>query len=164
MTSLYKITEEYQEALNMMTDMEMSADEIKDSLSALTGEFETKAINCIRVEKNMAADIDAISNEIKRLTDKKKAITNKRESFKEYIRSNMESSGINKISSPLFTITLRKALQVAVIDDEDLISSDYKVDVPASTKVDKKALLAALKLGDVKGASLKYGNRGLLIK
>ena len=73
MTSLYEISNEYQTALNIMNDMDMSQEEINDSLAAIEGEFEVKAINCIRVEKNMAADIDAISIEIKRLTDKKKA-------------------------------------------------------------------------------------------
>ncbi len=164
MATLYELTEEYTNALKDMEEAGFDAETISDSLSVIADEFETKAINCIKYEKSIDSDISSIGEEIKRLTAMKKTLADRKNAFREYIRHNMEVTGIDKIECPLFNITLRKAIKVAQIDDESAIDDQYKVVVPETSRVDKKALLSALKTGPVPGATLIDGARGLLIR
>ncbi|MCP4493109.1 MAG: siphovirus Gp157 family protein [Gammaproteobacteria bacterium] len=164
MATLYELTDEYTSALKDMESSGFDAETITDSLSVIADEFETKAVNCIKYEKSIDSDIGAIGEEIKRLTAVKKTLSDRKNSLREYIRSNMEATGIDKIECPLFNITLRKAIKVAQIDDESEIESQFKVVIPETSRVDKKALLSALKTGPVPGATLVDGTRGLLIK
>ena len=161
--NLYEISTEYQGAFNAMQDMELDAETIEDSLAAIKGEFEDKAINCIKWEKGIAGKIAAIDGEIKRLQGMKKTVTNQLDSFREYIRSSMEATGIDSIESPLFKITLRKAAQVVEVVDEGAIPFLYKENI-LTVKIDKNAIKRALKTGDVEGVKLVDGKRGLLIK
>ncbi len=162
--SLYEISKEYQGAFNTLQEMWwLDADEIADSLAAIKGEFEDKAINCIKWEKGIGGKIDTIDGEIKRLQARKKAITNQRDSFREYIRSSMEATGINKIESDLFTITLKKAGKV-VEADIDHVSAEY-INIKTVETLDKLKIKQDLQAGaDVKGAKLVDGKCGLLIK
>ncbi|MCP4487789.1 MAG: siphovirus Gp157 family protein [Gammaproteobacteria bacterium] len=162
--SLYEISTEYQEAFNTLQEMGLDADDIADSLAAIQGEFEDKAINCIKWEKGIGGKIDAIDAEIKRLQVRKKAITNQRDSFREYIRSSMEATGINKIESDLFTITLKKAAKVVSIWDFGDLPPEYCISETVRT-ADKLKIKQDLQADiDVKGAKLVDGKRGLLIK
>ena len=159
--NLYEISTEYQGAFNAMQDMELDAETIEDSLAAIKGEFEDKAIACVKWEKGIEGKIATIDGEIKRLQSMKKTVTNQRDSFREYIRSSMEATGIDSIESPLFKITLRKATEVVEVDMDKLGFMWTKEVVTA----DKVKIKAALKSGEIiEGASLVDGKRGLLIK
>ncbi len=161
--SLYEISTEYQEAFNTLQEMGLDVDDIADSLAAIQGEFEDKAINCIKWEKGIGGKIDTIDAEIKRLQARKKTITNQRDSFREYIRSSMEATGINEIESDLFTITLKKAAKV-VEADIDHVPAEY-VNTKTVETLDRLKIKQDLQADiDVKGAKLVDGKRGLLIK
>ncbi len=159
---LYEITHEHQKALTEMTEAGFTQEEISDNLAGIAGEFEDKAISCIMYEKTLQGQIDTLAGEIKRLSAMKKSIDNKVLGFREYIRSNMEATGINKIEHALFNITLRKASQVVQVDDEKQVPSDYKILQPP--KIDRVAIKKALQSGSVDGCSLVDVKRGLLIK
>lgn len=158
MTQLYKITEQYKSIQTMDFDKQV----INDTLEAIEGEFEEKAKNIGFVNANMAARIEAIDSEIKRLQAMKKVEVNKQEALKDYLRHNMQQCDITKIECDLFTITLRKPSDVCVIDDEEKIPQDYWKVVKS---VDKALIKRALKDGhEVDGASLQAGKAGLMIK
>lgn len=158
MTQLYKITEQYKSIQTMDFDKQV----INDTLEAIEGEFEEKAKNIGFVNANMAARIEAIDSEIKRLQAMKKVEANKQEALKDYLRHNMQQCDITKIECDLFTITLRKPSDVCVIDDEEKIPQDYWKVVKS---VDKALIKRALKDGhEVDGASLQAGKAGLMIK
>ena len=161
--NLYQISTEYQTAFHDMQEMDLDAETISDSLAAIKGEFEDKAINCVKWEKGIEGKIATIDTEIKRLQAMKKTVTHQRDSFREYIRGSMEATGIDKIECDLFTITLRKASQVVEIVDDKIIPAEYKSEV-VTVKIDKNVLKRALKDSDIPGAKLIDGKRGLLIK
>ena len=161
--NLYQISNEYQSAFNDMQSMDLDAETINDSLAAIKGEFEDKAINCVKWEKGIEGKLSAIDTEIKRLQAMKKTVTNQRDSFREYIRGSMEATGIDKIECDLFKITLRLPTPVVEILDIDAIPYEFKEDV-LTVKVDKNAIKRALKEGDIEGVKLVDGKRGLLIK
>lgn len=158
MTQLYVLTEQYQELLSMDFDPAV----VKDTLESIKGEITEKAQNIAFVNANMSARIDAIDGEIKRLQAMKKVEQNKQEALKDYLRINMEQMELKKIECDLFTITLRKPVDVVSIDNPDDIPRDYYKVVES---IDKVLIKQAIKDGhEVKGASLVPGKSGLLIK
>lgn len=166
MTHLYEITEQVKE-LQQLADVsdEDMAQAIADTFEGLEGEFEDKAIKLIHVTKFIQTDTDAIDAEIKRLQARKKAYTNKIESLKSYLRTNMAATGITKIECPLFSITLGQPTKIAVIDNEKRIPADYlKMETIMSPM--KKEILAALKEDpdSVPGCSLGESQPRLLIR
>lgn len=162
---LHEIAKEYREVAALAdSDDEGMAQAVIDTLEAVGGAFEEKAQTLVRITLNRQADIDALDNEIKRLQARKQTILNAEASFKEYLRTNMEATGISKISCPLFTITLAKGREVAVIDDADQLP-DELMRVKTDISPDKLAIAAKLKAGEeVPGARLERGQSSIRIK
>jgi hypothetical protein len=164
MVSLYKLTDQQRELKEMAGNSDLPAEAFADTFEALEGQFNDKAVSVIHVVKNMDSDVDALDAEIKRLTDRKKVIKNKQESIREYLRSNMEANEITKIDCPLFSITLAKGRDVAVIFDESLLPDDY-VEVSVIEKPNKAAILKALKADEqIPGARIEKSKTSLRIK
>ncbi len=84
--------------------------------------------------------------------------------MKEYLRINMEASGIKKIECPIFTITLKAGRDIVQINDEEKIPSDY-LNIKTTMTPMKKEILAALKEGDeVAGANIVKSKSSISIK
>jgi len=165
MTSLRTLTEQYAElqALAEQGDEGMEV-AIRDTMQAIEGEFNEKAQALITVVHNMDSDVDALEREIARLTDRKKAIKARQDSMREWLRQNMEETGITSIKCPLFSITLAKGVEVAVIDQESALP-DECVSVQTTIKPDKREILRRLKAGeDVPGAHIERGQSSVRIK
>lgn len=165
MTALYEITAQYKE----LSDLAEAGDEdlavaIRDTLEGIEGEFQEKGKALAMVTLNMDGDLEAIQSQIDRLTERKRILSNRKESLKEYLRTNMEASGINKIAHPLFTITLGKGKTIVVIDDESQIPDEYMSTKVTSTP-SKADIARTLKLGiDVPGAHSELGKSSISIK
>lgn len=165
MTKLYTIAEEYRELVKLAdSDDEGMVLAVKDTMDAIGGEFELKAQAVIQVALNMDSDCAALDAEIERLQARKKTITNKANNLREYLRINMEATGITNISCPLFSISIAKGREMVVIDDADKLP-DELVKVKTEIQPDKAAILAKLKAGEkVPGASLGRTKSALKIK
>ena len=84
--------------------------------------------------------------------------------MREYLRTNMESCGISKITCPLFSITLGKPSKMVLITDEDKIPPDY-LNIKTSVSPMKAEILKALKNGEsVPGAEMGESKSRLIIK
>lgn len=163
MAHLYEIAEQYKE-LAAMADDESLAEAVRDTMQGVVGEFEDKgkAIACVLL--NMDGDVEAIDAQIARLNDRKKAIINRQESMKDYLRENMEACGIKKITHPLFSITCVQGREIAVIDQESILP-DEMVTVKTVVSPDKSAIAKALKEGlEVPGAHLERAKSSIRIK
>lgn len=161
---LYELTEAHLDLARLAEENEDMAQSVADTMEGIEGEFEDKAVSLIHVVNNMDGDIEKISAEIKRLTDRQKVMKNRQGNMREYLRSNMEASGITKIQCPLFTITLAKGKDMVQIDDADALPTDY-VDFKTISTPIKADILSALKAGeDVAGASLVKSKTSLRIK
>lgn len=143
-------------------DVDESA--IADTLQQIQMSFEEKAENIIRVYQNVEGDIDSLDKEIARLSDRKKALQNKNDRFIDYLRENMEKTGITKISCQFFSITLVEGQDVVAVEDESAIPDEF-VKVKTTITPDKIAIKKALKDGlDVSGCKLKTGKSSIRIK
>ena len=164
MSKLYEIDNHLNELAEMVESKQLSPEEIMDTLDALGMERKEKAKNIGFMLMNLEAQAGAIDNEVARLNNRKKAIGNRAVWLKDYLLSSMLKNKEKKIETDLFTFTYRKPSEVAVVDDEEKLSDSFFIEVPASSKLDKKALLAALKQGDVEGAHLEDSKINLQIK
>lgn len=161
---LYEISQQFAELQKLAEDDESMIEAVSDTMELITADFEEKAQAVVLVAKNMDANITAIDAELKRLTDKKKAIINRTDWLRNYLRNNMESTGISVIECPLFKITLSKPTKQVSVDDESALPDDY-VNVKTVVSPDKRKILADLKAGiEIKGASLVDGTSRLTIK
>jgi len=160
MTKLHEIGVEYLEVL----DMDAPVEQLQETIDLIEDDFNSKAVNLVKYTNSIDSDIKAVDEEIKRLQERKKVLSNKRDGFRDYLRINMEKSGINKIESPIFNVTLGKAADVVVIDEQDNLPDDF-VECSMTIKPNKKAIKEALKDGeDVPGARLESGKSRLIIK
>ncbi len=164
MSSLYELTEQLRELENIEADGEQMALAVLDTMQAIQGEFDEKAKAVAAVICNMDSDAEAIDAEIARLSARKKVITNRQESIREYLRHNMEASGITKISHPLFTITLAQGREIAVIDNPALIPDELMY-VKTEMRPEKAEILRMLKEGkEVPGAHIERSKSSVRIK
>lgn len=163
MTSLRDITAEHKELISLVEREEFSLDDVKDTLEAMEGEFNAKAQSLVAVINNFKADTSIIDAEIKRLTDRKKVMVGKQDSLKEYLKTNMQASGITNIKCPLFSITLAKGRDIAVIVNASMIPESLK-EREVTERINKSKLLELLKTGPVSGARLEKSNESLRIK
>ena len=141
---LYEITGSLKGLEKLAEEGELDSQTIDDTFDAIEGEFNEKALALVTVSNRFNDDMEILDKEIKRLTARKNAMKNKKDSMIEYLRYNMEESGITKIECPVMTITLAKGRDVVVVDDPEAVDEDY-VEIEMVTKVDKRGLLKALK-------------------
>jgi len=162
MTKLYELTGQYLALAELADDPSMPPEALQDSLEGLEGEIEIKSQALLQVVSGMEGDTGAIDAEIKRLQARKRVIQNRADRLRQYLFDNMEAAGINKISCPLFQITLAKGRPMVSITDESLIPDKYMV---VTTAPNRANILAALKAGeDVPGCLLGESKRSLRIK
>lgn len=160
--NLRELTNEYKQ----LQDMGFAEDSqvYIDTLDAIEQPIREKGKNIVLLMNEWDRHTLALDNEIKRLNALKKPIVNAKARLRDWLKDNMIESGIDKIESDLFTITLGKAPKdsLVVIEDENLIPIEYKKVTYSINKVDIKK---ALKDGYiVKGAVLRDDSRGLRIK
>ena len=145
-------------------ESDMESDQLVECLDSIEDSFDNKANNIVKLVSSLNVDVEGIDKELKRLQTMKKAITNNQERLKEYLRYNMEITGINKIKHSLFSITLGKPTVTVEIVDIDFLPDNF-VSTDVVMKADKKEILKALKNGeDIPGAVLSKGKSRLLIK
>lgn len=72
MNSLYSLTGEFLELLEMAGDPEVDGECLKDTMEAIGGEIEDKAENYAKIIKTLEANAAGIDVEIKRLTEHKR--------------------------------------------------------------------------------------------
>ncbi len=165
MPHLYELSTQMKGLQLLIDGGEMSADVLADTLQGLTGDLVAKGKDVLLFMANLKGDIEAFDSEIKRLTARKKTLTNNRDWLSNYLRSNMIECTITKIESPVFTATLRKAGKMVEITSEKDLPVSYQTMIPASWTINKKQILKDLKAGvEIPGARMIDAKQGLTIK
>jgi seryl-tRNA synthetase len=159
--NLYEITREAIELASLLETEELTP-ELEKSLIINQDQLQSKAVNYAKVIANIQSDSDAIDQEIKRLKaikeSKDRAVTRLREAVKEA----MLVSGIEKIESPLFKLSIRRseAIEVDVID---ALPSEF-VNIKNVVSADKIAIKEAIKRGEYITGARIIENFNLQIK
>ena len=90
-----------------------------------------------------------------------KAIENRAERVKDYLKGQMERTGILKVDSAYLSIAIKKNPPAVCIDAESQIPAQFmRIPPPPPPVPDKTAIKAAIKAGqEVPGAHLESGTR-----
>lgn len=147
MATLYELTAEYKELLEMAEEQNLTQADIKDTLEGMDYEFEDKADGYAKVLRSLDGKEEAISSEIKRLTEMKKVVANNKKAIKQNLENAMIKTGKTKFKTTLFSFGIQKNPASVRIKDESLVPEEYRIKQP--DKIDKKLLIKALKEGAV---------------
>lgn len=159
--TLYEISEEYRRAAETLSDLDLPEEVIADTLESLAFPLEQKAINVAAFIRNIEATANSIKQAEEGLAKRRKAMERRADSLKAYLQFNMQQTGINKIESPLFSLSIRDNPPAVIIDDANLIPADYmREPVIPPPAPDKNLIKKALTDGFVvPGAHLERGRR-----
>lgn len=159
-TPLYELRKDYLAALEFLTDPEneVDAQTIADTMEAIEGTLDEKALNVARFYEHLNAYAKAAKDAETRIANRRKALENRVTSMKEYLRINMELAGKTKIEDAEFSISLQANPEAVKVTDECLIPEIYFDVVPATQVLNKTRLKEALKEHPVDGAELVRGN------
>ena len=155
MTALYLLTQEFREAAEKLADAELPDEVIADTLESLQFPIEEKAKNVAMVIRNIEASAKAIKEAADAMILRAKSEENRAKHLKGYLQSAMEATGITKIESPYFVISLRNNPESVAIDAESQIPADYMREIPASYSPDRILIKKAIQDGyEVPGCHL----------
>lgn len=159
---LYEITNGF---MSLNNNEELTEEEKNEIGVQLTEALKTKSNNIVGYYQEEKVLLEGIDAEIKRLQDYKKAVTNRIDRYKEYVKENMQVLGIDKIETELGTISITKSPISVDIIDEDKIPAEYKT-IVQTIKVDKKAIADNFKsTGElIEGVRINTENKSLRIK
>ena len=139
--SLYNITS----AFPIIMEQEEMSPSLKEELEKeLTTLLHEKSQNIIGYMRNIELTIDAMKTEEKRISEQRKALENKIENIKSYVKECMESNGFQKIDTGLGSLTIAKNPMSVEIENEDEIPSEFKQEI-VTTKIDKNAIKKHIK-------------------
>ena len=133
---LYQITDGF---MQLNDKEELTEEERNQMAEQLSQALVQKSNNIIGYYEDRKSLIEAIDVQIKRLQEFKKQETNKLDRYKDYVKTNMQALGIEKIDTPVGSLSIaRSPLSVEIID-ESLIPEEYKEEVK-TIKIDKKKI------------------------
>lgn len=159
--TLYQLADEYLVAAERLADLELDEQTVADTLEGLAGALEVKATNVAAFARNLEATADAIKQAEAQMAARRKALEARSERIREYLRIQMERTGIKEISSPWFKIAIRQNPGAVVIDAASQIPAEFmRQPEPPPPSPDKKAIAAAIKAGrEVAGAHIEKSTR-----
>ena len=160
-TALYVLADEYLQAAQQLADLELDPQTVADTLEGLSGDLEVKATNVAMFARNLEASAEAIKGAEAQMAARRKSIENRAASIRDYLKAQMERTGISEIASPYFKLAIRKNPPAVVIDAASQIPAEFmrQPETPPPAP-DKKAIGAAIKAGrEVAGAHTEASTR-----
>jgi hypothetical protein len=133
---------------------------------------DTKMKEYFKLIKTIQADESIIKAEEERLYNRRKALENRRESIKNYLESTMLLMNIDKVKTPILTVSMQNnPPSVNVINEMEFKAKLFELDgnleeyyIEQEPKLDKKKLLDTIKTGyHFPGVELKQ-TKGVRIK
>ncbi|BDM64577.1 hypothetical protein NFHSH190041_20290 [Shewanella sp. NFH-SH190041] len=161
MTALYQISNDI---LSLLDEKGIPAEAMADTLEMLDMEFSDKAEQLIRYVKNLRADEAAFKAESEALSARAAKAKKTAESVSKYLGMELTKLGKKSFKAGVHEVSMRKGTTVVNITDESRLDDDF-ITIKTTIAPDKKAILKALKAGDVVfGAELKQNPDSVIIK
>ena len=149
--SLYKLTDDF----NALLDID-DPDEVDNALIAIvSGDIEKKAENICKLVKSVEATAEAFKAEEKRISERRKALENKADRIRQYMKESLLNANIDKVEAGTFKISVGLSQGTLIIDDSSVLPSEY---IKVIYEPDKAGIKAAIKKGvPVPGAHIEAG-------
>lgn len=142
--NLYQINEELKKAIEESVDTEtgeiLDYTRIRELQIARDEKREAVALYI----KNLLSDAKAIDEEIKALTVRKKAKSNRVENLKQYLAQDLQDNGLNKFETSKVALSFRKSQVLEITSTKNIPPEFFKQSEPV---LDKMALKKELKAG-----------------
>lgn len=151
MATLYELTGQYQQLLDMIQNDEFDEWTLKDTLEGLDGEVEAKADGYAKVIKELEGNVDTLKNEIDRLSRKKSSYENNIKIMKESLENAMKVTGKTKFKTNLFSFNIQNNPPILVIDRD--VPNEFLI--PQPPKVDNARIKEILKEQELDFAHLE---------
>lgn len=161
---LYELTSQYKQLEALESSDDLPPEVIRDTLEGLEGQLQEKATNVALFVRNLESVADAIDEAADKMRERGARLRARAQSLNDYLLFNMQASGITKVESPYFTLTVRTNPPTVVIDSESLVPAEYMKQPeplpPPPPRPDKKAIAAAFKDGaEVPGCHIEQRQR-----
>lgn len=137
--SLYDLTGEYLELLEVLEDPDVDEESVKKALKGLEGTIISKFDGYMKVYRTLEHKVAALKAESNRLDKKRKTANNSMTRMKELLMQSMIATKRDKVETDLFKAIITDGKGSVVIDDEDEIPDEFLIE--QEPKVDKKALM-----------------------
>lgn len=108
MSSLYELTNNYEEVLNMLYQDDIDEQMVLDTLESIEGNIEDKADNYAKIIRELEIKANARKEEAKRLTDSAKVFENRVKALKNNLYNTMKLTGKTKFATNLFNFNIVK--------------------------------------------------------
>lgn len=159
MTSIYELSADYQDKLDLLGSMILDGEEvsIEQSMSILDlqDDIQAKVVNIAKYSKGVIADSAALAEEIAALTARKKATDEHLSKLKASAMMAMRLVKIDRIDDVIMPVRLQANSQYSVtVESVNNLPDKYKV---IEYKADKKALLADKDSLDIQGVTITKG-------
>ena len=158
---LFALADDYLKLIQQLSDdPDIPNDSIDEILDAYAGELDTKCWNVAAMLLQFEAEAEMVRTVEKRMTTRRKSLEGRAEWLREYLLVNMIRTGINELASPEFVVKVCDNPPRVILDDEEAIPDDYKVEEFVVT-IRKDALRKAMmEDGEViPGCHLEKGKR-----
>lgn len=163
MSKLYEIAERYINLTDLLEDPKVPKEVVSKALSDLQeGDLQEKVVSMCKFIKNIEADIESISTEMKRFQEKKRAKENSKERIKLYLFEQLNRLELKAFKTPLFNLGIQLSPpSVNVINIQKIPRKYFTKQEPL---MDKREILLDLKAGiKIKGCEIKQ-TEGLRIR
>ena len=151
--TLYELTNEFQQLLDIATDETIDQQTLKDTIEIVGMEIEDKAEGYAKVIRQLEGNISAIEAEEERLAGMKKRAKNNISALKYNLTNAMVITGKTKFKTPLFSFNIQRNTPSLEIIDESKIPAEFWLN--QDPKLDRRALLAYVKEHEVDGVAIK---------
>ena len=146
--------------LEMLTDSDdLPAEVIADTLEALEGDFESKAVQVAKFVLSLQANAAAVADAAKAMKERAERIQKRADSIRAYLLFHMQAINQKRIETPELVIRRQNNPAAVVVTDEHAIPAQFWVQPePPPLRIDKKAIKAAIDAGArVEGAYVEAG-------
>lgn len=163
MKTLYEITGEWKELLDLMQSAEVGEETIQDTIEStgLKDDFKNKIDNYLFVIDELEASNKRITDEVKRLNERKSAQAKNIRRMKDTLTDTMDLLGIQKERTDKFTVWVQNnPIRLQIEDDSFIPNEFYEEQEP---KLNRNKLIVYLKEDEsrqIKGLSLTQ-SRGI---
>lgn len=159
--TLFELAGDYRIAAEKLSNLDLDEQTIADTLESLSGDLEAKATATAAVVRNLSSFAAQIKEAEDSMAERRKAVEKRAAALHNYLLENMRHTGILKIESPQFALTIKNNPPAIIIDEPGLIPAAYMTTPVAPPPApDKAAIKAAIKAGaEVPGARMAQSVR-----
>jgi len=158
--TLYQLSDKYRQLEVLADTGDIPPEVIRDTLDALGGELEEKAVAVAHFIRNLETAAESIETAASAMSLRAERMRERASSIRAYLLFHMQATRVPKVFSPYFTIAIRTNPPSVVIDDASVVPAEYKVIPTVEPRIDRLRIAARIKAGEpVPGCRLETKQR-----